>query len=431
LSLVVLSACAGGGAEREVVQHPPAEGVEPPSGYVSLASDGPLYGLAEALDSSAIRRSAVMQDQRAAQAILQARGYDRYPQVRPQGGVDLQDGPVATIGPSVSQVIWDGGRSRAALRDAELDVALAGLRAWVVRNEGVYDGLSAYVDMSRYQARLRVYSEIERELDELTELLELRAQGGVSDRGELLRMNVARQEIQREIVGDRAALRQARSDLERFLPGSADMRPLSDLAGAAAQCRRRWPQSEPPQDALARMQISETQIAEDRTRAQRFPSLVLGAGAAATTLASAVTPGVSVNVDTTDMLGMGARLRLEAAELESEAAIAAYDTQRQDTAAELARLDAHYAEMRDSLRQLQALQRTNRETVALYREQVDGGTISLVEGVALYREVARTDVDIVDLHADALINCLRASQVRGLLAPFGSSEAATVSTSND
>lgn len=122
---------------------------------------------------------------------------------------------------------------------------------------------------------------------------------------------------------------------------------------------------------------------------------------------------------------------MEAAELESEATLAAYETQRMDTQAELARLEANHAEYQDGLRQLRRLQRANRETVDLYREQLAAGSIPLVEGIALYREVTQTEIDIIDLHADALINCLRSSQVRGFLAPYASEDATVVSTSDE
>jgi adhesin transport system outer membrane protein len=427
---VLLAACGGSGVAIRETQPLPAD-VAPPSSYVSLTPEGSLHSLAGQLDAATIQRSAIVQEERVARARLVARGYDRYPQVRPSGSLELEDGPQATVGPSVEQVVFDAGRSRAAMGEAEIGVVLAGLRAWIARNEGVYEGLRAYVDMSRYQARLRVYGSIEDELAELNELLELRASGGVSDRGELLRMNVALQELQREIVGDTAALRQARSDLVRHLPGAEDVRPLRDLAAATEECRRSWPAIETPMDALARVQVDRTRNAEDYTRAQRLPRLVLGAGAAVTSLASAVTPGVSVNVDASDMLGMGGRARVEAAELESEATLAAYETQRMDTQAELARLEANHAEYQDGLRQLRRLQRSNRETVDLYREQLAAGSIPLVEGIALYREVTQTEIDIIDLHADALINCLRSSQVRGLLAPYASEDATVVSTSDE
>jgi len=428
---VFLAACGGAGDIASRDTQAPPDDVAPPSSYVSLAPDGSLHALATQLDQATIERSAIVQEERVARARLVARGYDRYPQVRPTGSVELEDGPQATVGPSVEQVVFDAGRSRASMGEAEIALVTAGLRAWAARNEGVYEGLRAYIDMSRYQARLRVYASIEAELEELNELLELRASGGVSDRGELLRMNVAMQEIQREIVGDTASLRQARSDLVRHLPTAGDIRPLRDLAAATRECRRSWPETEAPQDALARVQVDRSRNTEEYTRAQRFPRLVLGAGAAVTNLASAITPGLSVNVDASDMLGMGGRARVEAAELESEATLAAYETQRMDTQAELARLEANHAELQDGLRQLQRLQRANRETVDLYREQLAAGSIPLVEGIALYREVTQTEVDIVDLHADALINCLRASQVRGILAPFTTDGDTVVSTSDE
>lgn len=413
----LLFCLTGCGATSYEAQRIP-ENVAPPSAFISLNQGGDLYGIARRLDQATIERSAVVQQENVARAQLDVRAFDRLPQIRPTGSFNLDDGPQAAVGPYLEHVIFDAGRSRISLGDAELALATATLRAWVARNEGIYEGLRAVVDMSRYQARLQAYGSVERDLRDLRELLELRASGGISDRGELLRMSVALQELQREIVGDTASLRRARSDLVRHLPDLGDVRPSADLVGAASQCSRAWPHFEVPMDALARVEIDRSRNAANYTRAQRLPRFVLGAGATMTNLVGAVTPGLSVNVDAGDMIGLGGRARVEAAELESSATVSAYEAQRLNTAAELARLEANYAEYLDGLRQLQALQRTNRETVALYQDQLAAGSIPLVEGIALYHEVGRTQIDIIDLHADALINCLRSSQVRGVLAPF-------------
>lgn len=399
------------------------ENVHPPSSHSSLVLDSSLYSMAVSLDIATIQRSSIVQEERVARAQLDARAFDRYPQVRPMGSVEFDDGLQASVGPYVEQVIFDAGRSRASVGDAEIGLAISSLRAWAARNEGVYEGLRAYVDMSRYQSRLRVYANLEEELFNLRDLLEVRANGGVADRGELLRMNVALQELRREIVADTASLRQARSDLVRHLPGSHDMEPLDDLAGAASQCDRTWPQSEAPDDALARVEVDRSLNSEIYTNAQRFPRLVVGAGAVVTSLASAVTPGLSLNIDASDVLGMSGRARSEAAELASQAAIAAYQTQRINTEAELARLEANYVEYQAGLQQLRGLQTVNRETLTLYGQQIRAGSIPLTEGIALYREVSRTQNDIIDLNADALLNCLASSELRGLLVPFSDSTA--------
>lgn len=394
------------------------EGVSPPTDFVSLQPHSPLHVLARTLDEAATARSAAVQEVRAAQARLQARHYDRFPQMRPTGSVALNHSSTASLGLSLQQVIWDGGRTSTRLGDAELGVAAAALRAWASRNEDVHEGLVAFIDISRLQARLRAYDTLDGELTALAELLDIRATGGVSDRGEALRMAVARQELQREIIQDTAALRRARTDLMRLMPSGIAIDPLPDLAQSARMCRRAWPSSEAPIDALARLSVSRSRLAEDLVRARRFPSLVLGMGAAVTNVANGITPGVNINLDASDMLGLGGARAIEAAELDSEAMLAAYQIQRETTQAELDRLEENYAESHTEFQQLRALQQANEGVISLYREQLNVGSIPLTEGIILYREVTNIKIAIINFHADVLNNCLRSAEIRGLLAPF-------------
>lgn len=417
-AVLALSGCAAleGSAPTQLQELP--EGVVSPSDYTALEPASPLGNLSMSLDQVAMERSVAVQEVRAAQARLAAQGFERGPQVRPTGSVDLTGDNDASFGISLEQVIWDGGRTRTRMDAAQFRVASAALQAWDGRNEDVYEGLEAYVNMARFQARLRAYNSLGRTLEELTDLLDIRASGGVAGGGEALRMSVARQELQREVIADTAALRQARSDLRQLVPDDLQVAPLSDLTGAAASCRRTWPNSEPPTDALARMDVSRSRLAENLLRAQRFPRLVLGAGAAITNVASGITPGVNVELDASDMLGFESGRVIEAAALDSRAALVTYQVQLDDTRADLSRLEANYIEHRSSLEQLTALQDANEASVDLYRTQLDSGTISLVEGINLYDEVTNTELDIIDVHAAILLNCLQSAEIRGLLVPF-------------
>ena len=416
ITLVGSTACTTWETAVVIEPQPLPEGVEAPSQYISLKPDTDFRRLAISLDAIAVERSAAVQEVRAAQSRLAARGFDRFPTIRPYGS--LSDDGDANLGVSIQQVIWDGGRREVRLADAELNVAEASLRAWTERNEDVFEGLAAFVDISRFNARLKAYDQLDRRYSTLADLLEVRAVGGVANRGELLRMNVARQELQREIVADNSALRQANSHLLRYLPEDFELPNLGALEHAAATCDRNWPSSEPPLDAISRVQVNRSRLTERLTRAQRLPSLVLGASAAVANTTSSGTPGLSVNLDASDMLGLGAQSSIEATVLDAQASVASYQAQVRDTQTEFNRLEADLIDLRSGLQQLSRLQQSNRETVTLYEEQLEAGSIELTEGIALLREVTNTEIDILDFHGNILINCFQAAQFRGLLAPF-------------
>ena len=159
-----------------------------PSSKSSLAPGTRLATLAKQLDQVAIEQSSALHELRAAEAGLAARRFERYPQIRPTASAPLTGGGSAAVGVSVEQTIWDGGRVRARLSALELRIAEAHMEAWRARNEAVYEGLRAFLEMSRLQGRIDVNGDLQNDLKTLAYLLETRASGGVADRGELLRI---------------------------------------------------------------------------------------------------------------------------------------------------------------------------------------------------------------------------------------------------
>lgn len=424
--LSVTAGCAQLNASGQFSVHPLPEGVIPPSSYVSLQPNGALYAISTALDETSIQRSSAVQEVRAAQARLLARGYGRFPQITPASSLDIGGNNSPTFGVNLEQMIWDAGRTQVRISDGELGIAEASLRAWTTRNEDIYEGLSAFINMSRYRSQLTTYNRLEVELEGLKETLGIRAAGGVSDRSEILRVNISLQELRRDIVTTAASMEQSHSDFVRFLPDGANYPPLQSIASTSGICSRSWTNAEPPLDALARVTVSRMILAEGLTRAQRFPRIVLNAGATTASVAASATPGVSLQLDASDMLGLDGRGRVEAARLDSEAAVADYEAQRADTLAELERLEASYNGYLSSLQQLEALQPINNDTLNLYREQLDVGSISLIEGISIFREITDTEIEMSNFQADIIINCLQSSQFRGTLAPFLGYESPTL-----
>ena len=402
--------------EPQVPAEPAAPPLRPTSATI-LVEGSRLFELAGRLDQVAIAQSSALPKVQAAQAQLRALQFERYPQIRPTASAPLTVGSVS-LGLNIEQLIWDGGRLRGRMTDAEIKVAEASLRAWAERNAAVYDGLEAYVDIARYEARLAALTGLKEELDAILLLLQARAEGGVADRGELLRMNAALQSVDRRTVADRSALRQAQTDLSRLSAGAANTASLSDLGTATSQCNRSWPDSEAPADALARVSLSRAEVSEDVVRARRFPRVVLS-GVSNYSRDVWSEPAIGIQLDASDMLGLGRRSNVDTAIASTRAADAAYALQKDETQADLTRLEADYDGLRADATSLRSLVQQSEATLNLYKEQLDAGSIPLIEGILLHQERVDTLISIIDVEGDILMNCLRSSQRRGLLARFG------------
>ena len=383
----------------------------------SLKKGSLLANTAGQIDRVAVARSSKLQEIQAAEADYRARRFDRYPQLRPTASAPLIGSERPSIGLRAEQLLWDGGRLRAQLTDAQMQIALATLEAWQERNATVYEGLSAYVDWSLYTARVNILEELDAELRQIADLLQTRFDGGVADRGELIRMNATLQEVQRRIVADSASKRKAKTEFSLLLPGSSDVDVLSDLGAAAQQCSRAWQGEETPVVALAQLSVSRAELTEGFVGAKRFPKILLTGGSNYSS-GGWSKPSVGIELDASDMLGLGRKENLAAAEASTRSAIAAYEYEKDKIAAELAQLDVEYSELNSDKISLRGLIQRNLETLELYTEQLEAGTISLSDGAVFHREKADTLVAFADVEADIISNCLRSSELRGLLAPI-------------
>lgn len=407
--------------DTEVIEGLPVashiEMTELPVTKINLVAGTILFDLAERIDEMAIVRSSTIHDLRAAEAEQKALRFDFYPRIRPTASAPLTGGERASIGLNIEQLMWAGGRTRARLSDAELKIAETSLRGWAERNEAVLDGLEAYLNMARYEARILELGNLRQKLGEINTLLETRLAGGVSDRGELLRINVALQELQRRLVSDTAALRQARTDFARQLPDANNTPTLPDLRAAASQCSRVWPDSEAPADALARVTTARAEASEGVVRAQRFPRVVV-VGGINYAKDGFSEPTIGIRLDASDMLGLGRKANLDAAEAFSKAASAAYALQKDETMAALARFEANFNGLQSDAASLRELARQNEAALDLYEEQLDAGSIAITDGIVLHRAHSDGLITLIDVEADILLNCLSSSERRGLLAKF-------------
>ena len=388
----------------------------PDPAFKPLTPESSLARLSPELAKTALARSAAVQEARAARSSIAAARAARTPRVLPTGSADLTDGETATIGVSLEQSLWDGGRTSARITEQELRYTDATLRAWAEQNDLVRDGLEAYILFSEATAKSRTYSELASALEDLSVILTSRVEGGVADRGEQLQLDVALQEVRRERLSTASDRDIAAADLIRLLPPDITLPKPAGPTELIQACNPAWPKSEAPADAIARLRTERQKAAEELLRARRFPRLVLAAGAA---IGAATTPGVGVQIDASDMLGPGAKATVDAARAETEAALVAYNRQKVESRSTLEQLEAEKASLQSEETALKDLIAKNRDSLQLYREQLEAGTIQITDGIALLQEISRAEIQLIEAQTAIALNCVRSAAFRGYLLPIG------------
>ena len=382
----------------------------------AIIENSELDGLANHLDDEFLVRAGAVQELRAAQARFNAAKFDRFPKILPTANYSLEGGGGTSVGVGVEQTLLDFGATKAKIESAELDIQEKRMNLWVDRNQTVFDGLSAYLEITRISNRLGVYKNLERELEDLNKLVRTRSSGGVADRGESLRVVSAQQEVQRGIIEDTSILNEAKSQLARLMTPDTEVPKGSTLKKVEAMCRRNHQPGSLPEVVLAEINHAKTKMELRSAHSRKFPKIVLNAALNRAIPGVTFSPTAGVNLDSSSLLGLGRKQTILAAEADLEGARLTLDRTRKSTKAELRQYDAEYQGLQASKRTLSSLISSKNETVSLYREQIEAGAMELPEGISFLRARADTQLLMLDVEADIIENCLTMALKRGALA---------------
>lgn len=388
----------------------------PDPDYTAFKPGTELQGLVPQLEATARLRSAAAHEARAARSDVDAAKASRRPRITPTGTATLSDETSLTIGIAATQTLWDGGRTLARITEAQLRITEAVLRSWTERTEMVRAGLHAFIEYSRLTEKLAMETELSKNLDDLSVLIDSRLEGGVANRSETLKLQVALQQVNREKLSSESGIRMAAAELISLLPEGTPIPKAARVETLLSSCNRQWPMTETPNEALARLNAERKKSNEESLRARRLPKIVMAAGA---TLTGAAAPGVGVQIDATDVIGPGARDTIEAARAQTEAALVNYYSQRVTSERKLDELNAEYSVLISEEEAMRALIGVNEANFDLYLEQVEAGTIQIADGISLLQEDARARIQLTDVQAAIIANCVKMNAERGYLTSVG------------
>lgn len=405
-------------AELPVAATVPARGVRPQFAASSPKTAVPpqtiLGTLAQQIDAQFLQKAGAVQDLGAARARYEVATFERYPTIIPTASLPVSN-ESASIGVVAEQTLWDFGATQSRITDADLNIHGKRTELWIARNEVVFDGLNAFLEITRIKQRADVYRDLEKELTTLDALLELRVSGGVADRGEVLRLISAQQEIQRDMIRDQSSLNEAMAKLSSLVPSGGSLPVLTNLRAARDMCAREGLHSNMPEVVLAEITLAKAQNNQRLTQSNRYPRIYAEASLSRTASGS-TNRNLGLRLDASNLLGLGRAQELQAVNADVEGARLAYEKTKESVATEFGQYAVEYSGLIASEQTLNALVESKSKTIALYREQIEAGLMDLPDGISFMREHADTILLLHDVEMDIVKNCLSLSLKRGALA---------------
>ncbi len=303
----------------------------------------------------------------------------------------------------VEQAILDNGRRKAERDHAAADVEVAAVMLVEDLNGRVHDGLAAYVNAQRAQTQAGVAERATLRLMGFEDTVNLRVQGGLSDRSEQQVIAQKRAEMQATMAADRQSAAQFMADL-----AALTRQPVDALAGLDP-----LPADPGAPEALSVLQAradgARTLAEAKMARAGLLPGLSAAVGL---NQDGDVDPNLTLGGA---KFGMGTEAQARALEaapdlVERQTAQAVEDANRRLTGlnSDLAALQLRQAQGSEVLRQTLG-------NLDLFTEQYKLGRRSLLELVGQYDSAARLERDQVSLTYDIALVQLRIAEARGLL----------------
>lgn len=367
------------------------QAVLPPGGTYAMIADAVLQASSGAAEA----------ELRMARLKAEARSKNWLPSIGPTVSLTSLGSVVAQL--VLEQAILDNGRRKAERDYAAADVEVAAVMLVEDLNGRVHDGLAAYVYAQRAQAQADVAERATLRLMGFEDIVNLRVQGGLSDRSEQQVIAQKRAEMQATMAADRQSAQQYMQEL-----ATLTRQPMDALTGLDS-----LPTDPGMPEALSVLQVradgARTLAEAKMARAGLLPGLSAAVGLDQD---GEVTPGLTLGGAKFGM-GTAAQARaLDAAPdlVQRQTLQAEEDANRQLTAlnADLAALQLRQAQGSEVLRQTLG-------NLDLFTEQYRLGRRSLLELVGQYDSAARLERDQVSLTYDIALVQLRIAETRGLL----------------
>ncbi len=363
-----------------------------------LPSGGAYAKVADAVVAASAGAAAV--ELRVARLKAEAQAKNWLPSIGPSVNLTSLSGLAASL--LVETALFDNGRRKAEREFAAADVEVAAVGLSSSINQRVFEGLTYYINAQRAKAQAMISSNAAGRLQEFETIMDMRVQGGISDRSEQRVISQRYAEMQATLAADQQTEATAMAELAALAGG-----PLPGITGL--DILPKSGNTEPLSVLHAR---GEGTRAMAQSRLQRA-GLMPGLSATANVGADGVNPGVRLTGVGLLNPGSGAVLQALAQTadvVDRQTAEASETANRRIVALErqIATLASRQAQGAEVLRQTEG-------NLQLFTQQYKVGRRTLLELVGQYDSFARLERDQISLRYDIAVLELEISRDRGLL----------------
>ena len=339
-------------------------------------------------------------DLRAARLRARAASKNWLPRIGPSISLTSLADVIANL--VVEQVLYDHGRKKAEREFAKADVEVAAVNLAMDTNERVYTALTLYLDAAQARERVSVEQQVLKDMSHFEWVMSERVKGGVSDMSDLNILRAKLAEIRATIATQQEAAATAMAELNAMSAQKLDgLRGLSDLRVGIEEAR--------PLAVLRAEAEKDRDIAGARiARADQLPGLTAN-GTIGTS------SDMSVNVSSSQLLGLGTGDTLKAIEAEKLAADRRVAQAAEDANRDLRRLEQRLAALSRQVGEAAGLTANAKANLDLFQRQYDAGQRQVMDVVGVYETFAARLAQEVGLKYDLARTRLEIARDQGLL----------------
>ena len=304
----------------------------------------------------------------------------------------------------VNQVLYDNGKRKAERAFAAADVEVSAVALSQDVNDRLHAGLTLYITAAEAREKAGMAERGFGRMQEFNRVVSVRVSGGLSSLSDQRVVRAKLADMDQEASTHREAERAALSEFGA-MTGGQTAAPLTKAFAISVP-----PVSLTPLEVLRAEAEATRSIAEAKAaRAGLLPSLGAG-GVLGQKNSAKVEFGGAAN------LGVGTGAEVEALKAQERAAASRVVLAKENAARKTSRLRNELTALVRQERDTADLVQQTRTNFRLFQEQFEGGQKTVMDVVAVYEQMVRSELKHIDLKYEIALTQLEMARVAGALA---------------
>ena len=317
---------------------------------------------------------------------------------------------------ALQQDIVDFGRHASRKGQALSRISTARIEHWQERNKVVYDALTQYTEMSRYENLLRESREAITKHQTLKDQIQARIDGGLAEKSELMLIQIRLQELQTQMETDKRSLQTSRELLESYIErNTLSMNIIASAFNKDFNVPHDFKNSAPA-ILLAAQEVDFAKAENKEAKSSLFPRII--AEAYVENVDGRDNSGIALRLSSNTFAGLSYKSKINSSNARLQTAKLGVNRAELEFDREFKRLNANYRNLTARETSLNTQKITVDSSVDLFFEQFKSGVKPLLDSIRVYESAIDTRRQLINAQADMRLNRLQLANILGALAPF-------------